>query len=102
MIGVEPGRDYAAYARTHHGVEVLDDADDATFAPASFDVISTHHVMEHLRDPADVIERLARWLKPDGVLYAAVPNMAATGKPPHERFHFAHVHGFVRDTFDLT
>ena len=38
----------------------------------------------------------------DGVLYAAVPNMAATGKPPHERFHFAHVHGFVRDTFDLT
>lgn len=35
-----------------------------------------------------------------GVLYAAVPNMAATGKPPHERFHFAHVHGFVRETLD--
>ncbi|MBL7644536.1 methyltransferase type 11, partial [Escherichia coli] len=32
---------------------------------------------------------------------AAVPNMAATGKPPHERFHFAHVHGYVRETLDL-
>ncbi|SFG74127.1 class I SAM-dependent methyltransferase [Methylobacterium gossipiicola] len=101
-IGVEPGRDYAAYARKQHGVEVLDDADDARFPAGHFDVITTHHVMEHLRDPADVMVRLSRWLKPDGVLYAAVPNMAATGKPPHERFHFAHVHGFVRETFDLT
>ncbi|GJD77146.1 class I SAM-dependent methyltransferase [Methylobacterium gregans] len=101
VIGVEPGRDYAAFARKTYGVEVLDEADDATFAPGSFDVISTHHVLEHLRDPAEVMERLARWLKPDGRLYAAVPNMAATGKPPHERFHFAHVHGYVRETFDL-
>ncbi|WP_336485804.1 class I SAM-dependent methyltransferase [Methylobacterium nigriterrae] len=101
-VGVEPGRDYAAYARAHHGVEVLEDAGDDRFEPGTFDVITTHHVLEHLRDPADVMERLARWLKPDGVLYAAVPNMAATGKPPHERFHFAHVHGFVRDTLDLT
>ena len=36
------------------------------------------------------------------MLFAAVPDMATTGKPPHERFHFAHVHGFVRETFDLT
>ncbi|KQO43180.1 class I SAM-dependent methyltransferase [Methylobacterium sp. Leaf85] len=100
-IGIEPGRDYAAYAREHHKVEVLDDADDGRFPAGHFDVISTHHVFEHLRDPAVVMERLSRWLKPDGVIYAAVPNMAATGKPPHERFHFAHVHGFVRETFDL-
>ena len=101
-IGVEPGRDYANYARTHHGVEVLDDAGDERFPEAYFDVITTRHVLEHLRDPADVMERLSRWLKPDGVLFAAVPDMATKGKPPHERFHFAHVHGFVRETFDLT
>jgi 2-polyprenyl-3-methyl-5-hydroxy-6-metoxy-1,4-benzoquinol methylase len=101
-IGIEPGRDYANYARTHHGVEVLDDAGDERFPEAHFDVITTRHVLEHLRDPADVMERLSRWLKPDGVLFAAVPDMATTGKPAHERFHFAHVHGFVRETFDLT
>ncbi|UMY17638.1 class I SAM-dependent methyltransferase [Methylobacterium organophilum] len=100
-IGVEPGRDYANFARAQHGVEVLDDAGEGRFPDGHFDVISSHHVFEHLRNPADVMERLARWLKPDGIIYAAVPNMAATGKPPHERFHFAHVHGFVRETFDL-
>ncbi len=100
-IGVEPGRDYAEHARKEYGVEVLDDADDARFPAGHFDVITTHHVLEHLRDPADVMERLSRWLKPDGVLYAAVPNVAGGGKPPHERFHFAHVHGYVRETFDL-
>ncbi|WP_375409736.1 class I SAM-dependent methyltransferase [uncultured Methylobacterium sp.] len=101
-VGVEPGRDYAAFARSQYGVDVLDEADDDRFPAGHFDVITTHHVFEHLRDPANVAERLARWLKPDGLLYIAVPNMAATGKPPHERFHFAHVHGFVRQTLDLT
>jgi SAM-dependent methyltransferase len=101
VIGVEPGRDYAEHARKQYGVRVLNDADEDRFPAGAFDVISTHHVLEHLRDPADVMERLSRWLKPNGVLYAAVPNMAATGKPPHERFHFAHVHGYVRETLDL-
>lgn len=101
-IGVEPGRDYAAFARSQYGVDVLDDAEGSRFPSGHFDVITTHHVFEHLRDPADVAARLAGWLKPDGLLYIAVPNMAATGKPPHERFHFAHVHGFVRETLDLT
>ena len=102
VIGVEPGRDYAEYSRTHYGVEVLDEAEDPDRFPAGhFDVVSTNHVLEHLRNPAETMERLARWLKPDGILFAAVPNVVAPGKPPHERFHFAHVHGYVRETFDL-
>ncbi len=97
--GIEPGRSYAAYARAEHGARVLDRLDD--LAPdEAFDVVTVHHVLEHLRDPVDTLVRLAGRLAPGGVLYAAVPNMAATGKPPHERFHFAHVHGFVRETLD--
>lgn len=99
VTGVEPGHAYAAYARVEHSVRVLDRFDD--LAPdETFDVVTTHHVLEHLRDPVDTLARLAGRLAPGGVLYAAVPNMAATGKPPHERFHFAHVHGFVRATLD--
>ncbi|KMO30594.1 methyltransferase type 11 [Methylobacterium variabile] len=99
VTGVEPGRSYATYARAEHGARVLDRL-DALPADEVFDVVTVHHVLEHLRDPVDTLARLADRLAPEGVLYAAVPNMAATGKPPHERFHFAHVHGFVRDTLD--
>ncbi|SFV16938.1 Methyltransferase domain-containing protein [Methylobacterium sp. 174MFSha1.1] len=99
VTGVEPGRSYAAFARAEHGARVLDGFEDLS-PDETFDVITTHHVLEHLRDPVDTLARLAGRLAPGGVLYAAVPNMAATGKPPHERFHFAHVHGFVRETLD--
>ncbi|WP_298952829.1 class I SAM-dependent methyltransferase [uncultured Methylobacterium sp.] len=101
-VGVEPGRDYADHARRRHGVPVCDDLDHPHVAAGGFDLVAAHHVLEHLRDPADVVERLAGLLAPGGLLYAAVPDMAATGKPAHERFHFAHVHGFVRETLDLT
>ncbi len=99
VTGVEPGLSYAAFARAEYGARVLDRL-DALAPDEAFDVVTVHHVLEHLRDPVDTLERLAGRLAPGGVLYAAVPNMAATGKPPHERFHFAHVHGFVRETLD--
>ncbi|TGD94625.1 class I SAM-dependent methyltransferase [Methylobacterium nonmethylotrophicum] len=99
VTGIEPGRAYAAYARAEHGARVLDRLDDLP-PDDRFAVVTAHHVLEHLRHPVDTLMRLAGRLAPGGVLYAAVPNMAAPGKPPHERFHFAHVHGFVRDTLD--
>ena len=80
---------------------VLEVDSQASFAPEQFDVITVRHVLEHLRDPIDVLKRLARWLAPSGALYVSVPNMAAEHKRPHERFHFGHPHGFVPETLDL-
>lgn len=101
VIGIEPGRSYAAFARNRYSVTVLHEEPAGGFPAERFDVITTHHVLEHVRDPVDVLERLAAWLAPEGILYVSVPNMLATQKPPHERFHFAHVHGFVPETLDL-
>lgn len=101
VVGIEPGRAYAAFARRRYGVTVLQDDSQACFAPEQFDVITVHHVLEHLRDPVDVLRRLAHWLAPNGVVYVSVPNMAAEHKRPHERFHFGHTHGFVPETLDL-
>lgn len=42
-----------------------------------FDVITLWHVLEHLRDPVEVLQRLGRHLKPDGVLVVSVPNLAS-------------------------
>lgn len=40
-----------------------------------FDVITMWHVLEHLSDPVDVLETLAKHLKPDGLLVVSVPNL---------------------------
>ena len=101
VVGIEPSRAYAAFARRRYGVTVIEDESQASFAPEYFDVITTHHVLEHLRDPVDALRRLARWLAPNGVLYVSVPHMAAEHKRPHERFHFGHTHGFVPETLNL-
>jgi len=101
VVGIEPGRTYAAFARRRYGVAVIDDERQSSFAAEHFDVITAHHVLEHLRDPVDALKRLAAWLAPNGVVYVSVPNMAAEHKRPHERFHFGHTHGFVPETLDL-
>ncbi len=42
-----------------------------------FDVITLWHVLEHLRRPVDVLQRLAQHLAPDGVIVVSVPNFAS-------------------------
>lgn len=45
------------------------------FAPAQqFDNIVLGHVLEHVEDPADIVQRAAHWLTPSGRILAAVPN----------------------------
>ncbi len=44
------------------------------FAPASFDIITLWHVLEHVHDLNGVMKRFTELLKPDGKLIIAVPN----------------------------
>ncbi|MBK1661799.1 class I SAM-dependent methyltransferase [Paracraurococcus ruber] len=98
-LGLEPGADYAAAARRRYGVPVLAASLAEAELPArSFDAITAHHVIEHLRDPVAALARLAGWLREDGVLYVSVPDLSPSDRPPFARFHFAHVHHFVPST----
>jgi SAM-dependent methyltransferase len=97
MEGVEPGEAYAGYAR-QMGLSVHA---DLPRAKGSFDVITSHHVFEHLRDPVGTLRRLVALLKPEGVIYLAVPDMGPSTRPAFDRLHFAHVHGFIPETLDL-
>lgn len=75
-------RDGYAY-RQVQGVEL-------PFNDASFDVIITNHVMEHVGDAAAQQQHLAeihRVLKPDGISYLAVPNRWMLTEP-HYRLKF--------------
>ncbi len=51
--------------------------EDAGVAPGSLGAITLWHVLEHLEDPAAVLDRLRGWLRPGGVLLAGVPDLAS-------------------------
>jgi SAM-dependent methyltransferase len=46
----------------------------APLPPASFDVVTLWHVLEHLDDPRAILVKIRQILNPDGVVVIAVPN----------------------------
>lgn len=73
--GVEPSHQAAAHCQAR-GLEVhatLFDRDFAQSIPA-FDAIHCMNMLEHVPDPADVIARIWRCLKPQGAACIGVPN----------------------------
>jgi SAM-dependent methyltransferase len=43
-------------------------------APASFDLVTALHVLEHVPDPSIPLGAIFRWLRPGGALFVVVPN----------------------------
>lgn len=95
VSGIEPNRGYADHSIQQYGLAVqVGFVQDAMFAPASFDIVTIWHVLEHTEDPGFILARLRSWLKPDGVLVVEVPNVEATCQAPRNTFHEAHLYNF--------
>ncbi|MEM7668167.1 MAG: class I SAM-dependent methyltransferase [Pseudomonadota bacterium] len=102
--GLEPGDSFAGHAADHAPANACIHCctwDAADLAPASFDLITSLQVLEHLDRPVDALRQIRDWLTPDGVLVIEVPDMAAYTCKGFDRFHFAHVLGFSRDNLLL-
>ncbi|MDX2144004.1 MAG: methyltransferase domain-containing protein [Rhodospirillaceae bacterium] len=94
-VGVEPNVGYADHARVAYGIDMCPGTlESARFDAASFDVITLHHVLEHVIDPHGALTRIAAWLKPGGHLIVEVPNVMSWFHAPRRRFHRAHVQTF--------
>jgi len=73
--GVEPSRFAAGLARERFGLEVLTGTLDSVELPrGSFDCVVMGDVIEHLPDPGAALDRILDLLRPDGVLYLALPD----------------------------
>lgn len=59
------------------GIEAFDDAGEV------FDAITMSHIIEHVHDPAGLLQRAHALLKPGGTIYIDTPNIDAYG---HQRF----------------
>lgn len=77
VAGIEPAAPFAARAR-ERGMDVEAVAiEDATRPASSCDVVVLWHVLEHLDDPVAALARAHGWLRADGRLVVAVPNLAS-------------------------
>lgn len=78
IAGIEPS-DYCADHFTNQiGGELIARDVDADWQAANqgrFDLIVFRHVLEHLLDPVEVLQKVHQALTPQGVVYIAVPDM---------------------------
>jgi len=94
-FGIEPNLGYGSFAKDHYGVEVfLGMHQDATFEPASFDLLSLFQVLEHLADPVEDLRQLSRFLKPGGLFLIEVPDILFPGMRFDHKWHEGHLFGF--------
>jgi 2-polyprenyl-3-methyl-5-hydroxy-6-metoxy-1,4-benzoquinol methylase len=78
VVGITSSSEEAAIAqRFMTEVHIADlDISDLTFlGKKKFDVVIFSHVLEHLKNPIDVIFRVVRYLKEGGQVLIAVPNV---------------------------
>ena len=77
-----------------NGINVLTsdvDSDWDQNYEGAFDFIILRHVLEHFLSPIDVLKKISKVLKPDGIVYIAVPN-AMKPKRPMLSYYFRVVH----------
>jgi SAM-dependent methyltransferase len=78
LHGIEMSSECAKIAEARSGAQVLvGNILDAPFRSESFDVITCFDVLEHLYEPRRVLAKVGDWLKPGGIFYVLVPNVAA-------------------------
>jgi SAM-dependent methyltransferase len=74
VVGLEPFRPLANFARKKYGLEIIDGILPNPALPSGhFDAVVMLHVIEHMPDPAENIRELRRVLKPRGVLVVETP-----------------------------
>lgn len=76
--GTELDERSAAHAREVLGIPVeVGPAEAWAWADGRFDAVTLWHVLEHLPDPAGMLERAHRLLRPGGVLMVGVPDFGS-------------------------
>ena len=97
--GLEPGVEFADFARTVLDVPVQTAPVDSAAIPAqSQDLVTMFHALEHVPDPLTVVTTVRSWIRRGGHLVVEVPNIAARVQAPTHPYHYAHLHHFTGPT----
>lgn len=95
--GLEPNEGYSEFAVKEYGVDIQTAGIDR-IEEESADIISLFHVFEHLAHPLDAMEKIAKGLRSDGLLFIEVPNILQKDASPHNIYFKAHLFYYSRFT----
>jgi len=99
LEGIEPGEAQAAFC-VSQGANVRNVffTDAAGLQEEAYDAVVSFHVFEHVKEPSDFIARASRLVKPGGLLYVEVPNLARPGSHFDDFLQFPHLYNFSSNT----
>lgn len=87
--GVEPHQGYSDFARESLGLDVVAGSLQQRLPDmptGSLDLVSMFHVLEHVCDPVQTLQAIARLLSPKGLLFIEVPDVAGLISPKNTFF----------------
>jgi SAM-dependent methyltransferase len=85
-VGVDLGIGDAAW--DYSGLDALADLQALPFPDAAFDATLNVVTLEHVRDPARVLDELGRVLKPGGRILLIVPHEWEEHQQPHDYYRY--------------
>ncbi|MBI1735559.1 MAG: glycosyltransferase [Candidatus Rokubacteria bacterium] len=104
VVGVEPAEAAALAAGRLAGDERIHRDLAEVDARAPFDVVVLADVLEHVRDPLDLLRVVRERLAPDGTLFLAVPSLDSWSRwllgPRWMEFKDEHLYYFDRNTVE--
>lgn len=97
--GIEPGEEFSDFSRRIMQVPIQTaTVESADVEPASQQLITMFHMLEHAADPRRTLSTIRGWLAPEGRLVVEVPSVDAVVQAPTHRFHYAHLYNFTAAT----
>jgi 2-polyprenyl-3-methyl-5-hydroxy-6-metoxy-1,4-benzoquinol methylase len=105
VTGVEPNPKAGTFAQKVHGINVLNSLNDLSHHNGVFNCISMWHVLEHVHDLNETVEKIKRMLHPGGVFIIAVPNSTSWDAGQYGKFWAAydvprHLYHFTETTLN--
>jgi SAM-dependent methyltransferase len=75
-VGVEPSPKFSEFAANTYKVAVYQGflAEQVELENQKFDLITMHHVLEHIDKPKEILQQLPNYLNKNGIVYIEVPN----------------------------
>ncbi len=81
VTGLEPSQLRAQIARERYGIEVINDyLENLSDEVGCYDVIVLRHIIEHLAEPDEIMEKVRALLTNNGIAVVIVPNINCLGR----------------------